>query len=113
MSALMKCMEHGGSPEQEAALAVIGFAACAAPYSDLTVEERLYAAGVTASLLSAAEAGGFTARDEFLNLVATGRMTPILEAHCFDVVLCLGGAAECFQVLELATTPADQMGARQ
>jgi len=65
----------GGSPEQNAALAVIMFAACAAPYSGNTVDERLHAASVMAGLPEAAEAGGFTARDEFLHLVGTNAMS--------------------------------------
>lgn len=103
----------GGSPEQNAALAAIMFAVAAAPYSNFTREERLYSAGIAAGLLEAAEAGGFTAREEFLRLVGAGAMTPLLEAHGFDIVLCIGGAAKFFDLLDLITTPAGALGAAQ
>lgn len=103
----------GGSPEQNAALASIMFAACAALYSDFPAEDRLYAAGILAGLLEAAEVGGFTARDEFIQLVSANTMTPVLEAHGYDIVLCIGGAAKFFELLDLITTPAGALGAPQ
>lgn len=105
--------DMGGTPEQNAALAVIMFAAGAAPYSGNTVDERLHAAGIVASLLEAAEAGGFAARDEFLQLIGAGTMTPQLEAHGSDVVRRIGGAAKFFELLGLITTPASTMGVAQ
>lgn len=100
----------GGTPGQNAMLAAIMFAVGAAPYSDFTQEERLYSAGITASLLEAAEAGGFTGRAEFLRLVATNAMSPQLEACGADIVRCAGGPFKFFELLDLITTPAGALG---
>ncbi len=103
----------GGTPEQNAVLALIMFATMATPQGGNTVAERLHAAGIVANLLAAAETGGFVGRDEFLRLVGAGTLTPTLERLAFDAVRGAGGAAKFFDLLDLSTTSVNDMGGPQ
>lgn len=110
MSTAAVVYDMGGSAEQNAALAMIMFAVMASPRGGASRVDRLHAAGIVADLLAAAEAGGFSARDEFFRLAVGETLTPRLEELGFDAVRCAGGAMRFFELLDLSTTPAEQIG---
>jgi hypothetical protein len=105
----------GGTPHQNAALAVVMFAAMAT--DQVGDEDRLVdkasVASVVTGLLAAAAGGGFRCCDEFRALVDGGQMTPRLEQLAADVVFFAGGAEKIFNLVVMAITPADSMGATQ
>lgn len=58
-------------------------------------------------------ANGFDGAQEYLGLFRANEMTPRLQELAADAVRAIGGAAEFFELLELATTPANLMGGAQ
>ncbi len=104
-------MDMGGTPRANAALAMVMMTAAGSPLG--APEGREYAGAISKQLLEAAAAGGFSCADEFLCLIETNEVTPRLEQLAGDAVRAIGGAAEFFALLELATTPAELMGGAQ
>jgi hypothetical protein len=115
MSAVAEMFNVGGTPHQNAALAVVMFATMSTEQAadrDRLVN-RASAAGIVTGLLAAAAAAGFRCSDEFRALVDGGQMTPRLEQLAADVVSFAGGAEKIFNLIAMALTPTDSMGARQ
>ena len=104
-------MDMGGTPRANAAMALVMMTAASSPLG--TPEGRQYAGCISKQLLDAATAGGFTSRTEFARLIEANEMAPRLGQLAADAVRAIGGAAEFFALLELATTPADLMGGAQ
>lgn len=115
MSPAAQIFDMGGTPLQNAALAVIMVATMggnnAGPGPHLI--DQATAAGVTADLLQAAAGGGFASNDEFRALVGAGAMTPRLERLAVEVAHLAGGPEKIFNMLAMAVTPAGEMGAQQ
>lgn len=104
-------MNMGGTASQNAATALVMMTAAGSPLG--APEGRQYASGISKQLLDAAVAGGFTCATEYVGLVEANVMTPHLHQLAADAVRAIGGAAEFFALLELATTPTDLMGGAQ
>lgn len=104
-------MDMGGNTAQNAALALVMMTAASSPLGE--PEGREYAGVVSRQLLRAAMAGGFDCTEEYLRLFRANAMTPRLQELAADAVRAIGGAAKFFELLELATTPADLMGGAQ
>lgn len=104
-------MDMGGTPRANATMALVMMTAAGSPLG--APEGRQYAGCISKQLLDAATAGGFTSRTEFVRLIEANEMVPHLEQLAADAVRAIGGAAEFFALLELATTPADLMGGAQ
>lgn len=104
-------MNMGGTASQNAATALVMMTAAGSPLG--APEGREYAGAISKQLLAAASAGGFDCVEEFLGLFSANAMTPRLVELAADAVRAIGGAAEFFELLELATTPADLMGGAQ
>lgn len=104
-------LDMGGTPRANAAMALVMMTAAGSPLGE--PEGRQYAGGISKQLLDAATAGGFTSRTEFVRLIEANEMAPRLEQLAADAVRAIGGAAEFFALLELATTPTDLMGGAQ
>lgn len=101
-------MDMGGTTSQNAALVMIMMTAASSPLG--APEGREYAGTISRQLLRAAAAGGFDSTEEYLGLFRANEMTPRLQQLAADAVRAIGGAAEFFALIELATTPADLMG---
>jgi hypothetical protein len=104
-------MDMGGTPRANAAMALVMMTAAGSALG--APEGRSYAGCISKQLLDAATAGGFNCADEFLSLIRADKVTPRLEQLAAHAVRAIGGAAEFFALLELATTPADLMGGAQ
>ena len=104
-------MNMGGTASQNAALTLVMMTAASSPLGE--PEGREYASAISKQLLEAAAAGGFICADEFLRLIDANEVTPRLQELAADAVCAIGGAAEFFELLELATTPANLMGGAQ
>lgn len=104
-------MDMGGTTSQNAALVMIMMTAASSPLG--APEGREYAGTISRQLLRAAAAGGFDSTEEYLGLFRANEITPRLQQLAADAVRAIGGAAEFFALLELATTPADLMGGAQ
>ena len=104
-------MNMGGTASQNAALVMIMMTAASSPLG--APEGREYAGTISRQLLRAAAAGGFDSTEEYLGLFRANEMTPRLQQLAADAVRAIGGAAEFFALLELATTPAELMGGAQ
>lgn len=104
-------MDMGGTASQNAATALVMMTAAGSPLG--APEGRQYAGRISKQLLDVATAGGFTSRTEFVRLIESNEMAPCLEQLAAAAVRAIGGAAEFFALLELATTPADMMGGAQ
>lgn len=104
-------MDMGGTTSQNAALVMIMMTAASSPLGE--PEGREYAGTISRQLLRAAMANGFDGAQEYLGLFRANEMTPRLQELAADAVRAIGGAAEFFELLELATTPADLMGGAQ
>lgn len=104
-------MNMGGTASQNAATALVMMTAASSPLG--APEGREYAGVISRQLLRAAMAGGFDGVKEYLGLFRTNAMTPRLQELAADAVRAIGGAAEFFELLELATTPTDLMGGAQ
>jgi hypothetical protein len=104
-------MSMGGTPTQNAALAMVMMTAAGSPLGE--PEGREYAGAISKQLLNAAVAGGFDSAEEYLCLFRANEMTPRLQQLAADAVRAIGGATEFFALLELISTPADMMGGAQ
>lgn len=104
-------MNMGGTESQNAATALVMMTAAGSSLG--APEGRDYAGAISRQLLKAAAAGDFDSTEEYLGLFRRNEMTPRLQELAVDAVRAIGGAAEFFELLELATTPADLMGAMQ
>ncbi|OHV97029.1 hypothetical protein AKG95_06890 [Janthinobacterium lividum] len=104
-------MDMGGTPRANAALTMVMMTAAGSSLG--APEGRAYASAISAQLLKAAAAGGFDSTEEYLSLFRANEMTPRLQELAADAVRAIGGAAEFFAMLELATTPAELMGGAQ
>ena len=104
-------MNMGGTALQNAATALVMMTAAGSPLG--APEGREYAGAISKQLLAAATTGGFDCGEEFLALFVANAMTPRLQQLAADAVRAIGGAAEFFELLELATTPAHLMGGAQ
>ena len=104
-------MDMGGTALQNAATALVMMTAASSPLG--APEGREYAGVISRQLLRAAMANGFDGAQEYLGLFRANEMTPRLQELAADAVRAIGGAAEFFELLELATTPADLMGGAQ
>ena len=104
-------MDMGGTTSQNAATALVMMTAASSPLG--APEGREYAGVISRQLLRAAMAGGFDDVKEYLGLFRANEMTPRLQELAADAVRAIGGAAEFFELMELATTPAELMGGAQ
>ena len=104
-------MDMGGTALQNAATALVMMTAASSPLG--APEGREYAGVISRQLLRAAMANGFDSTEEYLSLFRANAMTPRLQELAADAVRAIGGAAEFFELLELATTPTDLMGGAQ
>lgn len=104
-------MDMGGTALQNAATALVMMTAASSPLG--APEGREYAGTISRQLLRAAMANGFDGVKEYLGLFRANEMTPRLQQLAADAVRAIGGAAEFFALLELATTPTDLMGGAQ
>lgn len=104
-------MDMGGTALQNAATALVMMTAASSPLGE--PEGREYAGTISRQLLRAAMANGFDGAQEYLGLFRANEMTPRLQELADDAVRAIGGAAAFFELLELATTPADMMGGAQ
>lgn len=115
MSPAAQMFDMGGTPEQNAAIAVIMIATMATGQVDDPdrLVDQASAASIVSDILLMAASAGFGSGTEFRALVGAGAMTLRLEALAAQVVGAAGGPEKIFNILAMAATPAEAMGATQ
>ena len=123
MSAIADLLDVGGSPAENAAMALIMLASaskCPDPIAGIPeamghpfMQPILESAGaIVAGALAKAEATGFTSTEDFRALVATGQMSKELCFLALEVIHLGGGPDEFFDLAGLAVAPAGAGGAQ-